>query len=66
MSCHDDVENVVNAPVVTDVIMTICFAGHSFVPVLGEQPAASEPDGQGRAGDWGWDWLALNSGKSTW
>lgn len=64
MSCHDDVENMVNVVVVRDVI--ICFAGHSFVSVLGEQPAASEPDGQGRAGNWGWNWLALNSGKSTW
>lgn len=59
-------ETAVNVPIVIDVIMTFCFVGHSFVSVLGKQPAASEPDGQSCAGDWSWDWLALNSGKSSW
>lgn len=42
------------------------FVGNSFVPVLGEQPATSEPDGQSSTWDWSWDWLSFYCSKSAW
>lgn len=48
------------------VLMGICVVGNRFVPVFGEQPAASGPVGQSGAGDRRWDRPVVHSGLSAW